>query len=253
MPDRSGRGAGKIILGTMRLHEIDRDVEAWADFFLAAHKLGVDTLHSSTEYESFPLLLRILARVADIAPYTRFRHMVKLGEPHFDENDFDAERLSGRIDEYRKALNADCIADVQWMWRNGLKDDASRVAQFRAAARQIAAAFATLKSGGAVERFMCFPYTPAFADAALDMDGMDGLVVYRNIEEVEYEAALDRAGAQGKPCIVIRPFLGGRLVKDGASDPVAMVRFALDKPAIEAAVVSSSSLGRLGQLTGGLQ
>lgn len=237
----------------MRLHEIERDVEAWADFFLAAHTLGVDTLHSSTEYESFPLLLRVLARVADIAPDARFRHLVKLGEPHFDENDFDTKRLSGRIDEYRKALNADCIADVQWMWRNGLKDDASRVAQFRAAAPAITAASATLKSVGAIDRFLCFPYTAAFADAALGVEGVDGLVVYRNIEEVEYDAALDRAGALGKPCIVVRPFLGGKLVRDGASDPVTMFRFALDKPAIEAAVVSSSSLDRLGKLIGGLQ
>jgi len=251
MPDLPGAPPARIVLGTMRLHESGRSAEEWADFFLAAHDLGVTTLHSSTEYESFLLFRAILERLAARAPQARFRHMVKLGAPHFDEDAFDADRLHARVEDYRTRLGADCIADVQWMWRHGVQDDASRIERFLAAAPDIARAAQTLKDKGWIERLLCFPYTPAFAAAAVDCRAIDGLAVYRNTEETGYDAAIDRAGALGKACVVIRPFFGGKLLEHGA-DAVALLRFALDKPAIESAVVSCSKLDRLEALIGGV-
>src|SRR3546814_10700051 len=48
---RPSRAKG-LILGTMRLHEIDRTVDQWLGFFATAFRLGVRTIHSSLEYRS---------------------------------------------------------------------------------------------------------------------------------------------------------------------------------------------------------
>jgi hypothetical protein len=213
----------------------------------------VRVLHSSDEYESFPLLCRILSRLAARFPGITFRHMVKLGEPHFDEDAFSGQRLAARVDIYRQRLRTDRIADVQWMWRHGIPDDARRVERFSASAGEIARAAAALKADSVIGRFLCFPYTPAFAQVALEMDAVDGLVVYRNQQEREYDGVIDRASGLGKPCVIIRPFLGGKLVRDEGSDAASLLRFALNKPAIESAVVSCSRLDRLKDLIGGLE
>ncbi len=243
--------SGKVVLGTMRLHEAGKSVDEWVEFFIAARRLGISTLHSSSEYESFPLLCRVLERVACLAPGVKFRHIVKLGEPHFDEMSFSAERLIRKVEQYKDRFGVVCIADVQWMWRHGIDNDPSRVEQFLCAAADISAAAESLKRNGSIERFLCFPYTPAFAAAALELEIVDGFVVYRNAKEVEYDGLLDRAGVLGKPCLVIRPFFGGQLLENGGVDPVFLLRFALDKPSIEAAVVSCSKLDHLEELIGG--
>src|SRR3546814_11424610 len=67
------------------------------------------------EYDSFPLLREILGRLRREHRDVEFRHMVKLGDPHFDEESFDAERFSARVDGYRSALGTERVDDVQWM------------------------------------------------------------------------------------------------------------------------------------------
>lgn len=241
-------GRGRIVLGTMRLHEAQRSVGEWVEFFVAAHRLGVTTLHSSSEYESFPLFCEILSRLARDAPDVRFRHMVKLGEPHFDEADFEPKRLSERIDCYRDALRVDCIADVQWMWRGGLDNDPVRISRFLARQSPIADGVDALKVGGRIGRFLCFPYTPPFAQAALDVAAVDGLVVYRNVQEREYDDAIDGAAARAKPSVVIRPFNAGKAFDGRGPGPLALLRLALDKPGIESAILSTSSIDHVEQL-----
>src|SRR3546814_13249080 len=66
--------AKRLILGTMRLHEIDRTVDQWLGFFATAFRLGVRTIHSSLEYDSFPLLREILGRLRREHRDVEFRH-----------------------------------------------------------------------------------------------------------------------------------------------------------------------------------
>lgn len=232
----------------MRLHEVERGVDDWAEFFAQAHAMGVDTLHSSTEYDSFPLFAEVLARLREMHPEIRFRHVVKLADPHFGEAGFDRARLGVRVKEYLDRLGIDQVDDVQWLWRNALDDDATRVSDFRAAASGIGTAVADLKREGLVGRLLCFPYSPAFAQEAVATAAIDGLVVYRNVDETEYDPAIHACAAAGKPCLIIRPFLAGKVIE--RRSPGQLLAFALDKPAIEAAILSTSSLDHLADLIG---
>jgi hypothetical protein len=230
----------------MRLHEIKRTPEEWVAFFVAVRKLGITTLHSSSEYDSFPLFRDILRRVKRDRPDIGFRHMVKLGEPHFHEGGFDGGRLATKVDTYRDALAVDCIDDIQWMWRDGLEDEGERLKRFEKSAVELGHVGDSLKAEGKIKRLFCFPYTPGFALAAVENAAIDGLAVYRNIEEAEYESALASAAQVGKPCIAIRPFNGGKALASGEAGQ--LLRYALEAPAVEAAILSSSSLPHLRSL-----
>lgn len=244
MTDSRPVAADRIIFGTMRLLEAERTAEETADYLVELHELGIRSLHSSDEYASFPLLTSALAILARREPRRTFRHMVKLAEPSFDDDDrFSADRFSGRIDGYRRSLGVEHIDDVQWMWRRKVDDEPGRVSDFRRDAASIGDAVAAEKERGSIGRLFCFPYAPVFASDALDWQWVDGLAVYRNAEELEYDDVVDQAAAVGKAAIVIRPFFAGKLLK--SRDPAALLAMALDKPAIEAAILSTNSLAHM--------
>ena len=228
----------------MRLLEAGRTAEQTADHLLSLHELGITALHSSDEYESFPLFLEALRLHRGRNPGRAFRHMVKLAEPSFNDDDrFSGHRLASRVESYRRALGVDSVDDVQWMWRRNLDHDEERQQNFAACAETIGEAVDAQKTSGRIERLLCFPYTPAFASSVLQHRWLDGLAVYRNREEREYDDALLQAAAAGKMAIVIRPFLGGKLVHD--RDPATLLSDALDAPGVEAAILSTNSVAHM--------
>ncbi|MEQ1509316.1 MAG: hypothetical protein ABL909_02810 [Sphingopyxis sp.] len=240
----------QIVFGTMRMHEIERSSDEWADFLMEIHACGVRALHSSDEYDSFPLLCDVLTRLRERRPDIGFRHVVKLAEPSFDDTRFDAERLAAKLERYKAALGSATIHDVQWMWRKDLKAEAQRLADLHAAAPDIIASTAQLKRSGAIERFFCFPYSTAFADEAMKLGCFDGLVVYRNTNEREYDYLLEPCLAAGGKFLVIRPFAAGQALGAGLPTPREQLGAALDHAAIESAILSTSSLRHLDDLLG---
>jgi hypothetical protein len=239
---------GPITLGTMRMLEIERSNREWVEHLRSVHDLGIRTLHSSVEYDSFPLLSTLLDEFTQAGGSRQFRHIVKLGEPSFDDATFDAGRLQKKVRDYCTALSVSGVDDVQWMWREGLKDDQRRISQFQAQLDQIAVAAGNLKRNGLLKRFFCFPYSVEFGRVALEHPSIDGLVVYRNREETEYDRLIDRADMLSKRCHVIRPFKAGSVLDGGQRSAAEALVFALDKPAIESAILSTNSLDHLRQL-----
>lgn len=237
----------RIILGTMRWTDVDRSTADWAQFLEAVHALGITTLHSSSEYDTFDLLCSALAELRASQPEIRFRHVVKLADPHFGETGFDADRCEKRIEAYLTALAVDRIDDVQWMWRQRLDDDAQRIADMTEQAAAIAAARDHLVKAGKIGRLLCFPYSPAFGQAVVATGAVDGLVVYRNASERADDVAIAAATKRHLPTLIIRPFHAGALLADGA-DPRALLADALDLAGIESAILSSNSVGHIGQL-----
>ena len=53
----------RIIAGTMRLLDHDRDPGGWADFYAALWDMGIRKLHVSHEYESWPLVRDCFAKL----------------------------------------------------------------------------------------------------------------------------------------------------------------------------------------------
>lgn len=240
----------QIVFGTMRMHEIKRSIDEWAEFLLEIHARGVRTLHSSDEYDSFPLFLDALSRLRERRPDIGFRHVVKLAEPSFDDGSFSAARLAAKLEQYKAALGSVIIHDVQWMWRKDLNAEEQRLAEMDVAATDIDATVARLKQSGVIERFFCFPYSTAFAEAAMKLDCLDGLVVYRNANEREYNYLLDACLTADRKFLIIRPFAAGLALGAGQPMPREQLGAALNHAGIESAILSTSSLRHLDDLLG---
>lgn len=248
MTDSDGQSQCRLIYGTMRLHEVDRSVSDWVTFFIEMRNLGVTKLHSSSEYDSYPLLCEILRQLAIVEPTLLFQHIVKLAEPSFDDVGFDGERLKQKIHTYRKELGAGQIDDIQWMWRHDLKNDEDRILQFEKAADHISEVSQSLKEAGCIKRFLCFPYSISFAETAIDRPGVDGLAIYRNRQETEYDAAVRKCKKLDKTAIAIRPLNAGRVLEEEDGSARESFDFALDLEPLEAGIVSSSNMAHLRQL-----
>lgn len=230
----------KIVFGTMRMSPNRLVQKDWVRLLLHAQDLGVLRIHCSDEYESFPFFIRVLEEVRRSSPQFDFRFTVKLAEPHFSETDFEPKRLLQRIDSYREALQTDQLDCVQWMWRGHLDDEGGRLRGFYDATDRIFDVVERAKQQGLIKDFRCFPYTLEFARQALDHPTVDGLVIYRNPLENEYDTFLMRASAIEKSILVIRPFKAGdAFVNFEASK---LIKFSSSLPVVDGIVVSCSSI-----------
>ncbi len=198
-----------LIWGTMRLLAHTQEPAFWVNFFRDLHQRGIDTLHSSLEYDSFPLLCDVLRRLREDG--VTFRHMVKLAEPSFAENHFSPDRLLAKLQAYQHLLGSDTIHHIQWMWRSDLQHETRRLAAFQQQHTDLHTAFAQLKTTGQAAKITCFPYTPGFADAALAIPSLDGLTVYWNPQEQDYLPQMQACVQQHKQVYTLRPFGAGQL------------------------------------------
>jgi len=227
----------------MRMTEKDLGERDWATLLARAWDLGVRRLHSSREYESFEFLCAVLARLRDERPDIAFDHVVKLADPSFDDSGFDPARMRASVERYCEALGAERIATVQWMWRKDLKDEPARLAAFEQALPAIGDA-----GRGLATEFACFPYTIGFAEAAIRSGVFGGLIVYYNIMEREFEAAMDEAAGSGMAVDVIRPFAGGQAGGKTGLPARRLLDDVLARPAVRDAILSVSSTAQLEEL-----
>jgi aryl-alcohol dehydrogenase-like predicted oxidoreductase len=229
----------KIVFGTMRMSPERQKQKDWARLLLHAQDLGVVRIHCSDEYESFPFFIRVMEEVRRSSPQFDFRFTVKLAEPHFSEADFEPKRFLKRIDAYREALQADQLDCVQWMWRGHLDDEGGRLRGFHDATDRILDTVEHAKHQGLIKGFRCFPYTLEFAKQALDHPKIDGLAIYRNPLENEYDPFVARVSAIKKSILVIRPFKAGDAFLDLSASK--LIRFSSSLPVVDGIVVSCSS------------
>lgn len=240
--------ASAIIYGTMRMLEKSRSISDWADFLREIHQAGIRTLHSSDEYESFPLLCEALSTLRRENPGLVFRHVVKLAEPSFDDRAFSQQRLTQKLEGYRLALGVRQLSVVQWMWRADLTNESKRQSDFHSEAAKLEAAFTEVRAQGLVDEVVCFPYTPGFALRALEFDWLDGLAVYRNPNEPEYNDALNGAAARDALAYVIRPFAGGHALSGASGGACELLRFAYAPTAVKGIVVTATERAHIQSL-----
>lgn len=256
-----------LAFGSMRIHERALDDAAWEALLREAHERGVTTLHSSSEYESYPRFCGLVARLGGLP----VQHVVKLADPHFGEAGFDAARLEARLDAYLAQLGADRIDVVQWMWRGDLKDEPGRLAAFARELPAIRAAFEALRASGKLGVVAPFPYTAAFADLVIaGGEGgagaplCEGLAVYLNPVEHELLPQIRAAARAGMGVVAIRPLAAGRALAAAGADSAAAgapaasvptaaacIREVLAEPGVATAVVTFSSRAHLDELCAG--
>ena len=242
-----------IAFGSMRIHERAQDDAAWEALLREAIERGVTTLHSSTEYESFPRFCGLVSRLRGLP----LQHVVKLADPHFGEAGFDAARLEARVDAYLAQLGAERLDVVQWMLRGDLADEPGRLAAFARELPAIRAAFDALRDKGKLGAVAPFPYTAAFADLVIgggDDGGAplcEGLAVYLNPVEHELLPQIRAAARAGMGIVAIRPLAAWRALTEARASAAACVREVLAEPGVATAVVTFSSRAHLDELLAG--
>ena len=236
----------RIVYGTMRLHTKFGSVPELADFFLRLHAAGITWLHSSNEYESFDLLCNVLKYLKETRPSVKFRHVVKIAEPSFDDDGFCYSRLLDKVDYYRSRLGVGCIDQLQWMWRKNIKNDEERISDFLGVKSEIQSAFDELRNKGVVSDFLCFPYSVEFAAAANNSGIFSGLTVYRNLEETQYDSALKDCPFLNES-IAIRPFGAGKGFAQGRSTQ-EMLDYVFSDDLINGVILTVSSEDHLNEL-----
>jgi aryl-alcohol dehydrogenase-like predicted oxidoreductase len=261
-------GAGPVELsalafGSMRLPP-DADDATLTGLLVECLDAGVTTMHSSSEYDTFPRFTRLLASACRTRPDVGVQHVVKLAAPHFGEPGFSAADLEQKVAAYRDALRADQLDVVQWMLRFDLQQEARRRQMLADDAARIGDAVAALQARGWLRAFACFPYTRGFADDVLGQPWCAGLVDYLNLVELASVPLLERLGrdehGRRGGFVALRPLAAKRVLSladeparraalaaaAGCDDLVATaLRFPLWHPVVASTVLSVSTSTQL--------
>jgi aryl-alcohol dehydrogenase-like predicted oxidoreductase len=253
----SGITHSVLVFGSMRLAS-ERltltEAESLLGFLVDA---GVDTFHSSHEYDTHPFFCEVLKRIGPLAPL----HVVKLGEPHFDERQFRRERFIALVEQELQALGTERIAIVQWLLRAKPNTDEIRLPLLHECIADVEDTFARLRDQGKVGALAVFPYTPAVAEFCLARPSCAGLVSYLNLAEREMLPYLTGMQMRGQAMLAIRPLAAGTLLDAACHEgrnfadlctqnciPAESrlqfaLRWPLAQPAVSGVVLSTSSLG----------
>lgn len=196
----------KISLGTMRFKDKNLTVKEVVRIIEESYELGIDSHHSSFEYNSYDLYLKSLKKAKK-----RVKHIVKLSSPHFNSNFFSAKSLEKKVDEQLIKLNTETIDVLQWLLRSNPINDIDRLKILNDQKDEINDSLNELKNKGKIKSSFSFPYSKKFADEVLRVKAIDGIISYLNKEELEYSNI-----ANEFPFIGIRPLFAGKIIKDSS-------------------------------------
>lgn len=242
---KTGISLSRLIFGSMRLNEKDLSDSDWQNLLRRSYDLGITTLHSSDEYESFPRFTKIVRELQTEG--LEFKHIVKLGEPHFGSNRFSTQRFNSRLESYCQTLGVEKLDVVQWLWRGDLKDETSRLEGLAVSKESLEQAIETARAKETIGALICFPYTMSFAEAVVTYDWCDGLSIYLNPLETEMQTLLPHLSTQRKSAIAIRPLAAAKaLYQNYSLQDCLTAAFASDS--VTAAMVSWSSERQLKSL-----
>lgn len=253
---RVNLGVSPIIIGTMRFSMKSLAVADIQDLIHCGVSAAVDTLHVSTEYDSFPLLQNALETLPR-ETRSRLKYVVKLACPHFGEAGFDKDLLIGRVDQYLSLLGTDCLSVVQWMWRSESDSEQFRSQKFSECLGEMSDAFDQLVNEGKVGRFACFPYGAEFMRHVRQSGLTQVQIDYCNL----LESDLWQSG-YSDPSIALRPYAAGRIFEpdqksvidniahdlgvSGAGSPMELaLKLLLCNSSIAGVVVSVSDIEQL--------
>ncbi len=251
----AGPELSQVCYGSMRLTPETAGGDP-AAHLCRLHDLGIDTHHSSHEYDSHGLYLEALAAARGTG--REFHHIVKLAEPGFDHHRFDGSRLTALLDDRLTELKADIIASVQWLFRTpDAQNSEARVAALTAQIEEIAAWSNSQVEAGKIGNLSFFPYSTEFASAVMKSGVSTTPAMYLNLAELESAPFVDESDG----FIALRPLAGGRLTADPVTADdlvspavaafansllpeeriVTALRFPLLHPAVTTTVISVNS------------
>jgi hypothetical protein len=134
------------------------------------------------------------------------------------------------------------------MWRGDLKNEISRLDNFKENIVLLNSKVFELKKNNLIDGFYLFNYTNTFCELAItlskqfDNSLFDGLTVYRNVQENEFDKYLDYFERN----IIIRPLFAGKL--ETSLSKKQLVEYALNHGRVTNGIISISSVDKLNQL-----
>lgn len=158
----------------------------------------------------------------------------KAGEQFFDgcsHYDFSAAAVTRSLNESLRRLQCDRV-DIVWIHSDG--SDLEIIDSGEAIG-----ALALAKQSGRTGAIGFSPKTLRGAQAALDHDAVDALMIELHPECRENEAILETAHARGKAVFVKKPLASGRL------DPAIALPWILAHPEVTCVVVGGLSIARV--------
>lgn len=216
----TGISLSEICFGTWRYASPDGKPDERSEAGGAALRRGLDAgincIHSASEYGTRWLTGQVLR---DHPKRKELQHVIKVNEPDFGDERFDAGRFRTKVEEALSELHTDRVAVVQHLQRGSAAkagiyrgdDDDARIAEFDRDADEFRNAVERLKREGKMASLAGFPYTPRFARHAVASGMYDGLVIYFNILETEWMELFPEIERRGMGVIGIRPLCAGLL------------------------------------------
>ena len=215
---RSGIKLSPVTFGSMRLNP-QMGLNAALELITYLYEHGVNTFHSSHEYETDPFFCDVLQQFRQQNQSAEIEHIAKIGVPHFGEGEFSRDRLIALVENRLRDLNTERLDLVQWLVRHQPNEDRYRLPILNACQSELQTTWLKLQQQGKVGALTSFPYSYPFAEAVLELPTCEGLVTYLNLIETEMTPLLGQMAEKGQGYIAIRPLCGGILTSDRAQNP----------------------------------
>ena len=210
----SGIYTSPVTFGSMRLNPQRLDLDSAVKLITHLYQGGVNTFHSSHEYETDSFFCQVMEEFRRGHPQAEIVHIAKIGVPHFDENQFAGHKLSTLIEARLKALGTERIDIVQWLVRHQPNEDKYRLAILKECQQELNSTWSRLQQEGKVGVLTSFPYSVPFAKEVLTTPSCQGLVTYLNPLELEMVSFLDEMAEAGQGYVAIRPLYAGLITTE---------------------------------------
>jgi len=194
-----------------------RDTDEGKRALHLALDMGVNTIHSSYEYETWYAVRQVLAQRKDAKA---LKHIVKIPNPDTDQTDFKyvSAYLRKLVEDSLAGLKIERIDVVQWPLRDDTECDPKvAVERYRAYKDDLLADFEKLRDEGKVDHLAAFVYTNAYAQEVIAGGAISTLLFYYNLWDTTLQPSLEQLDAKKLSAIVYRPFHGGLLVNKRAN------------------------------------
>lgn len=187
--------------------------EVGQDALATALDMGINTIHSSTDYGTSWALEPALR---NHPKRHELRHIAKVSVPDYHETRFDKARFRAVIEQSLRDLHTEQITVVQHLQcglpKSQVYDEASDPVRIKAMSdvnEALFEVFDVLRDEGKVAHLAFFPHTHDFAAAAIAHGGFKGMVWFYNLIQTEMSDLMPAMEANKMALFAMRPYLEG--------------------------------------------
>ncbi len=131
------------------------------------------------------------------------------------------------------------------MWRGNLSNEHERITNFSKDSQKIIRLFKSLKQRKIIKKIYIFPYTKSFLKTSIKHNIFDGICIYRNPIEKDYDELLSKI--QKKKFIAIRPF-GGNLKLNKKHKLKYLLNYSINNKKISKIILTCSKIKQIKEI-----